>query len=95
MKKTPIKSDLTKVNTHPIQPDEYEDAPELAADFFEQADEYMGATLVRRGRPAGSSKISTTIRFDKDVLSAFKQTGTGWQTRINNALKDWLKSNTL
>lgn len=30
------------------------------------------------------------IRLDADVLSAFKGTGSGWQTRLNNALRDWL-----
>jgi uncharacterized protein (DUF4415 family) len=42
--------------------------------------------------PAGSQKESTTIRFDREVLEAFKSTGPGWQTRINAALKDWLKT---
>lgn len=48
-----------------------------------------------RGRPpspAGSQKESTTIRFDREVLDAFKATGAGWQTRMNAALKDWLKT---
>ncbi|MGN6662221.1 MAG: BrnA antitoxin family protein, partial [Achromobacter mucicolens] len=26
---------------------------------------------------------------------AFKATGQGWQTRINNALRDWLKTHRL
>jgi uncharacterized protein (DUF4415 family) len=49
-----------------------------------------------RGRPAGSTaptrKVSTTIRFDADVIDAFRTTGDGWQTRMNAALKDWLKT---
>ncbi|ODS73118.1 MAG: hypothetical protein ABS43_14915 [Bordetella sp. SCN 67-23] len=46
----------------------------------------------RRGRPTGSSKSATTIRLDEEVLAAFRATGRGWQTRMNNALKDWLKT---
>lgn len=46
----------------------------------------------RRGRPAGSGKESTTIRFDRDVLAAFRAAGPGWQTRMNAALRDWLKN---
>ncbi|MEW6218655.1 MAG: BrnA antitoxin family protein [Thermodesulfobacteriota bacterium] len=46
----------------------------------------------RRGRPAGSDKESTTIRFDRDILDAFRAGGPGWQTRINAALRDWLKT---
>ncbi|MBI5559056.1 MAG: BrnA antitoxin family protein [Deltaproteobacteria bacterium] len=47
---------------------------------------------LKRGRAPGSgNKESTTVRFDKDILAAFKATGKGWQTRINDALRDWLK----
>ena len=47
---------------------------------------------LRRGRRLGSgTKSSTTVRFDNDILAAFKATGKGWQSRMNNALRDWLK----
>ncbi len=46
----------------------------------------------QRGRPTGSNKESTTIRFDRDVLTTFRAAGPGWQTRINAALRDWLKT---
>ena len=46
----------------------------------------------QRGRPPGSDKESTTIRFDRDVLTAFRSAGPGWQTRMNAALREWLKS---
>ncbi|RYY80517.1 MAG: hypothetical protein EOO69_02315 [Moraxellaceae bacterium] len=43
------------------------------------------------GRPVSENpKVSTTVRFDADVLAAFKATGKGWQTRMNSALKEWL-----
>lgn len=70
-----------------VDPDE---APELDDAWFEKADHYRGEVLVRRGRPQGSDKVSTTIRFDADVLEAFKKDGPGWQTRMNEALRDWL-----
>lgn len=48
----------------------------------------------RRGRPIGSvkvgPKVATTIRFDQDVLDALKASGKGWQTRVNDAVRDWL-----
>lgn len=44
----------------------------------------------QRGRPIGSDKESTTIRFDRDVLAAFRAGGPGWQTRMNAALREWL-----
>ena len=47
----------------------------------------------QRGRPAGSgNKEQVAIRFDRDVLAAFRAAGPGWQTRMNAALRDWLKS---
>ena len=49
----------------------------------------------QRGRPAGSGiKEQVAIRFDRDVIAAFRASGSGWQTRMNDALKDWLKTHT-
>jgi uncharacterized protein (DUF4415 family) len=43
-----------------------------------------------RGRPSGSgTKVATHIRLDRDLVDAFKDTGEGWQTRMNDALRDW------
>lgn len=67
-----------------------DDAPELTDVWFEQADLYKGGVLVQRGRPKGSDKVSTTVRFDNDVVEAFRAGGPGWQTRMNAALRDWL-----
>ena len=50
------------------------------------------AEVKRRGRPVGSNKESTTIRFDADVLDAFRSRGPGWQSRMNAALREWLKT---
>jgi uncharacterized protein (DUF4415 family) len=53
----------------------------------------------KRGRPAGSvkadAKVSTTIRFDRDVLDGLKATGPGWQTRVNDTMRAALKSKRL
>lgn len=50
----------------------------------------------RRGRPVGSTQMvrkqPTTIRFDPDVLAALKATGRGWQTRVNDAMREWIKT---
>lgn len=51
-----------------------------------------GLALARKpGRPPGSNKESTTVRFDRDVLDAFRAGGPGWQTRMNAALLEWLR----
>jgi uncharacterized protein (DUF4415 family) len=46
------------------------------------------------GRPVlpEPRKTPVTLRVDVDVLDAFKATGKGWQTRMNGALSDWLKT---
>lgn len=68
-----------------------DDAPELTDTWFEKADLMQGTKLVRRGRPTGQTKALQTVRFDLDVLAAFKATGKGWQTRMNDALREWIK----
>jgi uncharacterized protein (DUF4415 family) len=51
-----------------------------------------GLALARsRGRPVGSDKTQIALRVDNSVLEAFRSTGKGWQTRMNEALKEWLK----
>jgi uncharacterized protein (DUF4415 family) len=42
----------------------------------------------RRAHPA---KEQIAIQYDADVLAYFRATGKGWQTRMNEALKEWLK----
>jgi uncharacterized protein (DUF4415 family) len=69
-----------------------EDAPELTAAFFKQADLYEGTTLKPRGRPkAAVTKEPVKLRLDADVLAALRASGEGWQTRINDTLRASLK----
>ena len=50
--------------------------------------------MTLRGRPkADITKSRITIRLSPEVLERFRATGAGWQTRIDEALKDWLKTN--
>ncbi len=45
--------------------------------------------LRRRGRPAVERpKAPMTTRVDADVLDAIKQSGKGWQTRLNEVLRE-------
>ncbi|MGM0554425.1 MAG: BrnA antitoxin family protein [Pseudomonadota bacterium] len=51
--------------------------------------------LRRLGRPPlAVTKERITIRLSPDVVAAFRATGKGWQTRMDAALKDWLKNHT-
>ena len=43
-----------------------------------------------RGRPKGSitsEKSLVSLRIDNDILERFRATGPGWQSRINDALR--------
>ena len=72
------------------------DAPELTDAWFESATLMQGAKVVRPGRVLGSGvKASQTVRFDVAILDAFKATGKGWQTRMNDALRQWLAEHPL
>jgi len=48
--------------------------------------------LIRVGRPLGSGKKTpVTLRLDTDVLEGLRATGKGWQTRVNDVMREWLK----
>ena len=48
-----------------------------------------------RGVQVLPTKVSTTIRLSSDVIEAFKASGSGWQTRIDLALQEWLREHTV
>jgi len=53
----------------------------------------LEVALRKRGRPVGSgTKEQVAIRFDREILETFRASGQGWQTRMNDALRDWLRS---
>jgi uncharacterized protein (DUF4415 family) len=67
-----------------VDPD---DAPELDDDWFDRAEVRIGDVVIRRGRPKGSAKSQISLRIDTDVVSAFRASGPGWQSRINETLR--------
>jgi uncharacterized protein (DUF4415 family) len=44
-----------------------------------------------RGPQKSPTKERITIRLSQDVVKRFRATGTGWQTRVDVALQNWLK----
>jgi uncharacterized protein (DUF4415 family) len=51
------------------------------------------AVKPKRGRPlAATTKERITIRLSRDVVEQFRAKGDGWQTRIDAALREWLKT---
>jgi uncharacterized protein (DUF4415 family) len=46
-----------------------------------------------RGRPKSEHKrLLVSVRYSQEVVAFFKATGDGWQTRVDSALQDWLKT---
>ena len=88
-----IYSDLAKVDAHEIQPEEYEEIPELTDEFFERAEFSIGDKVIRPGRPPLDTrkKKLISLRLDPDVIEKFRATGPGWQSRINAALREHLR----
>jgi uncharacterized protein (DUF4415 family) len=66
-----------------------DDRPATAAELATGVE----ASRRKRGRPAGSgTKEQVAIRIDHDILEAFRSGGPGWQTRMNDALREWVKT---
>lgn len=71
-----------------------DDAPEITDEWVNDAHHYRNGELIRRGRgrpPLERPKVPVKVRYDQDVLAAFKESGPGWQTRMNDALRQYLK----
>lgn len=75
---------------------------ELSDDDFQHATPFtalpdsLKTTLSRRARGSQKSPVKEriTIRLSPEVVAPFRATGEGWQTRLDAALKDWLKTHT-
>ena len=69
--------------------------PEVSADQLRKArsmeEAYPGFSkaAVRRGRGPQKSpkKLMVSMRIDTDVVDAFRSTGKGWQSRVNDLLR--------
>ena len=73
-----------------VDPD---DAPEITEEWIEEADIYHGEKLVRRGRgpQQAPTKRAVSIRLSSEVLDYFRATGKGWQTRLDEVLKGYVR----
>ena len=72
------------------------DSPATTAADWNGAILKQGGVAVGRVRTRGPNKHpikeQVAIRLSPDVLAAFRAAGPGWQTRIDAALRDWLKT---
>jgi uncharacterized protein (DUF4415 family) len=74
-------SNLVKVAAHVIQPEEYEELPELTADMLARG------MVNKGGRPRSENpRKLISIRLPEDVILKWRATGPGWQTRMADKL---------
>jgi uncharacterized protein (DUF4415 family) len=87
-------SNFKVLDAHVITPEEYEEAPEWTDAQIAAADLHEGGRLIRRGRPPSpeTRKQPVKIRLDPDLVAALRASGPGWQTRINELLRDVLRA---
>ncbi|MDR3353225.1 MAG: BrnA antitoxin family protein [Zoogloeaceae bacterium] len=73
-----------------------EDSPATRPEDWEGAALKLGGVVIGRARVRGPGKRpkkeQVAIRFSPEVLTAFRATGRGWQTRMNAALQEWLEA---
>jgi uncharacterized protein (DUF4415 family) len=77
------------------------DASEWSQEQFDRAEIAVGGRVVRpaqgtltrpRGRPRkADAKVHIHIRLSPQVLGHFRDMGPGWQTRIDEVLRNWVK----
>ncbi len=85
-------ADLKRIDDHAIRPEEYDDLPELTEADFARASLELAGVPVKRGRPRASvRKVPVTIRLSPDVVDHFRASGPGWQTRIDETLRQVVK----
>jgi len=73
-----------------------DDAPEWTDEVFDRAALWNGdqlvepakGTLTKRGRPKlENPKRQVTLRLDGDLIDRLRDSGPGWQSRINDILR--------
>ena len=71
-----------------------EDSPKTTAADWNNAVLKKNGVVVGRVRGPGKkpARVQTAIRFEPDVLAGLRATGRGWQTRVNDMAREWLKS---
>ena len=79
-KKRSIKTDLKRLDAMTDDEIDYSDIPELDDDFWENAEWFEG------------NKKPISLRLDQDIYFFFKERGKGYQTAINNVLRQYMEA---
>ena len=71
----------------PARPYDPNDAASVAAFWTKGQVRLPG----QRGPQKRPTKLAVTVRYSPEVVEYFKSTGEGWQTRMNDALRDYVE----
>lgn len=91
---------MAKVDAHVIQPEEFEEAPELSDADFDRAAFRVGGVQVdpktwsAAQRAAKHEKATADLQLDADVLAHFKAKGPHWQAVVNAILRAAMEGRT-
>lgn len=87
-KSTSLKSstDWTRINAMKDEDIDFSDIPRVTPAMFAKG-------VVRKGLKPVVRKQQITLRIDSDVIAWFKQQGRGYQTQINELLREYVKAN--
>lgn len=71
---------------------ELQDEDFVRAKRLSDLPETLQAKLRRgRGPQKAPTKELISLRVSRDVLGRFRETGEGWQTRMDEALREWIE----
>ena len=72
---------MARVDAHVIQPEEYDELPELTDEMFARG------VVKKNGRPySPNPRKLISLRLPADVIERWRATGPGWQTRMAERL---------
>lgn len=61
-----------------------------ARPFAEALPELAASIAEARKRGPAKTKEAISIRLDQDLVAKLRATGPGWQSRVNDVLRDWM-----
>jgi uncharacterized protein (DUF4415 family) len=76
--------ELTQADINAMRPAHEVLPPEFIATFPKRKQGERGAQKT-------PIKVALTVRYSPEVIAYFKATGSGWQKRMDEALKNWIK----
>lgn len=89
MSRKPLTNEDGKVRA--LTAEDFQDMQPAATALPGLLGEGLAAQLLQhrpgRGPQKAPTKAQVTLRLDPDLIQHFKQTGAGWQTRLNDTLR--------